>query len=137
MAKDIKLSKSQKYDDIGPFMTVERNQILDEMQEKYPHYFPYTFFLFNTGYRTSEATGLYWDDISSGSKVITFQRVVVESENGRIIKDGLKTQAKRQFPCNERLQQFLSEQCQKSKSKIVFPGRMGGYIRPDNFRNRV
>lgn len=55
-------------------------------------------FLFWTGCLSSEAIALQWHHIDN--EVIKFRQSVVISENGLVLKEGLKTQAKRDFPIN-------------------------------------
>ena len=65
-------------------------------------------FLFLTGCRPSEATGLEWQDVSEDYKVITFRRVLCNKTKE---EKGLKTKRfgkeKRTFNCRDRLQNLL------------------------------
>ncbi len=56
-----------------------------------------------------------------------------------MIREGLKTQERRKFPCNDRLQALLeSVKPQGCKpSTLVFPSIKGKYINTNNLRNRV
>ena len=67
-------------------------------------------FLFSTGCRPSEATGLQWQDINEDCSVITFQRVlcmVTKEEKG--LKTRRFGKEKRRFPCGNRLQNLLKQ----------------------------
>ena len=152
MASEIKLPKSSQrggMDDIDPFSAAERDAILDAFQTnaacskhsrvKHSYYYGYSFFLFNTGCRPSEAIGLQWKHISSDFRFITFEQAVVESENGTICKEGLKTQDRRRFPCNLKMQEFLKSIRPRNwnPEELVFPSPTGRWIDSNNFRSRV
>jgi integrase len=49
-------------------------------------------FMFRTGCRPGEVTALQWGDIDRDFKTITFERTLVLSDDGLVIKQGLKTQ---------------------------------------------
>ena len=96
-------------------------------------------FLFYTGCRPSEAVALQWRNISSDLRLISFQQALIETEDGRIVREGLKTQERRKFPCNDRLQALLAsvkpEGCKPNA--LVFPSIEGTYINTNNLRNRA
>jgi integrase len=48
--------------------------------------------MFRTGCRPGEVTALQWGDIDRDFKTITFERTLVLSDDGLVIKQGLKTQ---------------------------------------------
>jgi integrase len=152
MASEIKLPKSassEGVNDINPFSTKERGQILAAFQSNlacskysrvnHSYYFPYVFFLFNTGCRPSEAVALQWKHITSDCRFITFEQAVVESEHGQVCKQGLKTQERRKFPCNGRLQNFLLSIKPENATpdNLVFPSPLGTWIDSGNFRSRI
>jgi integrase len=87
-------------------------------------------FLFSTGCRPSEATGLQWQDVNEDCSIITFRRVFCSATKE---EKGLKTRKfgkeKRRFPCGNRLQNLLKEMRENQdnfnpKSK-VFVNRVG------------
>jgi integrase len=152
MAGEIKLpkgSRGQGMTDINPFSIEERDRILDCFRNntacskfsrvKHSQYYPYVFFLFQTGCRPSEAIALRWQHISNDCRTVNFEQAVVASDDGRISKDGLKTQERRKFPCNDALKDFLhSIKPENATSKdLVFSAPDGGWIHPNNFRKRV
>jgi integrase len=152
MAGEIKLPKASNangVDDINPFNAAERDAILNTFQNnticpkfsrvKHSYYFPFVFMLFHTGARPSEAIALQWKHISSDFRLINFEQAIVESEDGTVCKQGLKTQERRRFPCNGRMQAFLQSIKPENASPqdLVFPSPNGKWIDSNNFRNRV
>jgi integrase len=151
MASDIKLPKSQKNEDgeINPFTAEERDSILNAIATdqfnpahsafKHSYYFPFVYFLFKTGCRSSEAVALTWKDISKDFSSISFERSIIDTAQGRQVREGLKTQEKRKFPCNYTLQEFLKsiKPATAKPTDLVFPGMKGGYLDPDAFRKYV
>jgi integrase len=151
MSVEIKLPKSKTADDdIFPFSAEERNAIIEAIQTnqfcpktakvKHSYYAPLVQFLFATGCRPSEAIALQWKHISGDFRFASFEQAVVNGENGRIIREGLKTQERRKFPCNASLQSLLQsikpEQC--DPESLVFPSpKDGTWIDTNNFRNRT
>lgn len=118
MASDIKPLKSQNSEnEINPFTAQERDLILEALQSnqfcpkksncKHSYYFTFVKFLFSTGCRPSEAIALQWRHISTDFRVISFEQAVIETPGGNLLREGLKTQEKRKFPCNASLQYFL------------------------------
>lgn len=85
-------------EDVNPFSKEERDRIIQmfEADPHYKHYASYVRFLFFTGARPSEVIGLQWKHITES--VIRFRQAVVVSNKGLILKEGLKTQHKRDFP---------------------------------------
>jgi len=152
MASEIKRPKSHGIDgmeDINPFSVEERDRILTAFSEntacqKYsriPHsfYYPFIFFLFNTGARPSEVVALTWKHVSNDFRYVLFEQAVVESENGTVCKQGLKTQERRKFPCNAKMQEFLKgiKPTHVDSEALVFPSPNGKWIDTNNFRNRT
>jgi len=67
-------------------------------------------FIFSTGCRPSEATGLKWQDISSDFSTITFrQSFSMVSKELAALKTAKYGKEKRKFPCGKHLQQLLKE----------------------------
>lgn len=60
-------------------------------------------------------------------------------DSGKQIREGLKTQERRKFPCNESLKALLQSIKPKpcEPEALVFPSPESGYIDPNNFRNRT
>ena len=81
-------------------------------------------FLFLTGCRPSEATGLQWRDINEDCTVITFchaYSMITKEDQG--LKTSRFGKTKRKFPCGNRLQNLLKEMREKQdnpdpKSKV-------------------
>lgn len=142
MAGEIKLSKSEKADDdINPFSLAERDKIIQAFRcdRYYKFYAPLVEFLFNTGARPSEAIALQWKHITSDLKSISFEQAVTVSEKGLAVKQGLKTQEKRKFPCNAKVQAILRNIKPENAlpDDLLFPSPEGKYINFHNFRNRA
>lgn len=161
MANEIKIPKATSgngLNEINSFSQSERDEILDALESnkacskyarvKHSYYYPFVFFLFYTGCRFSEAIALRWKHIDVVDKItpsqrncgcITFEQAVVESEAGRICKDGLKTQERRRFPVNRKMWEFLMtvKPLDATAKDLVFPSPMGKWIEPGNFRNRI
>lgn len=152
MASIIKIPKGQRGDDddIYPFSVEERDVILEAFradsacskfsQVKHSYYYPFLCFLFKTGCRPSEAIALQWKHIDKDFSRIRFVQPVVESEEGRVCKAGLKTQERREFPCNQSLGKFLREikphGC--DPDSLLFPSpRTGTWINTGNFQERI
>jgi integrase len=108
MAGGVKVPKAgSEEDEIRPFSKVERDRIIEAFRENryYSRYAPLVEFLFFTGARPSEALALQWKHISKTH--ITFERALVYSGRGFVVKDGLKTQQERRFPINAQLAALL------------------------------
>ena len=142
MSAEIRLPKSEKMeDDINPFSAAERDQIITAFStnQYYKYYASLIEFLFATGARPSEALALQWKHISADFRVISFEQAVTVSDGGLMIKEGLKTQEKRKFPCNAKVQAIL-QRLQTENAKpvdLLFPSPTGKYIDFHNFRNRA
>ncbi|MGB3494958.1 MAG: tyrosine-type recombinase/integrase [Elainellaceae cyanobacterium] len=152
MASQLSLPKSSGrggFGEINPFSAEERDLIIQTIQEdklsskyskfKLSYYATLVFFLFHTGCRFSEVIGLQAKHISDDNRRITFEQAVVESKDGLVCKKGLKTQERRAFPCNARMQSFLQTIKHKNMtpSELLFPSPHGKWIRSGNFRNRI
>ncbi|MBD2774537.1 site-specific integrase [Iningainema tapete] len=152
MACEIKLPKSQKCsedEDILPFSVEERDYIIRAIALnsfcnkrsgfKHSYYAPYVEFMFMTGCRPSESIALEWKHISEDFKFISFEQAIIETGKGRTVREGLKTQARRRFPCNGKLQSLLqaikSENC--DLESLVFPGYRGGHLDNKSFRKNI
>jgi len=142
LAKEIKLKKTSTEDnEINPFNKEERDAIIAAFKANkyYKHYAYYVQFLFLTGARPSEVIALQWKHITN--KSISFEQAVVNSVDGLVLKDGLKTQKKRLFPVNSQLLTLLDEmrsnRANINPEDLVFPSPDGNWIRTHNFRNRA
>ncbi len=126
-------------EDIDPFTPDERDRIFQVLKALNSEYAALVEFMFRTGCRPSEAVGLQWRHISHDFKTITFEQAVTTSENGLVVKQGLKTQHKRIFPCNKDLTAFLksisSEQI--DREQFIFKSQKGKFIDFHNFSNRI
>ncbi|MUL36366.1 site-specific integrase [Gloeocapsopsis dulcis] len=136
----IKVKKYSNEDrDVNPFTKEERDLIIEGFKSNlyYKHYAPFVKFLFYTGCRPSEAIALQWKHVSN-SKIL-FEQSVVNSVDGLVLKKGLKTQDKREFPIGQQLRLLLEEIRPENGSleSLVFPSPKGGWIDVHNFRNRA
>jgi integrase len=139
MAADIKLPKGRGEDaDINPFSPEEHDLIIEHFKTANREYASLVEFMFRTGCRPSEAIALQWRHISPTYKTVTFEQAITASENGLAVKQGLKTQERRIFPCGDKLQTFLSsiEPEQKDRSQFIFKSPKGKFIDLHNFANR-
>lgn len=134
-AKANRLKKTSDSDEINPFTANERDRIIQcfESEPKHSHFCLYVRFCFFTGCRPSEAIALRWSDVADDLSKITFNTVIVSGEGGRKRCDGLKTQTRRNFPCNEQVQNILREARSRNNSEIVFPSKTGKPIQVGDF----
>jgi integrase len=151
MAQEIKLPKAQGKgeDAINPFTAAERDAIIEALESdrfvsphsgfKHSYYAPYLRFSFLTGCRPSEAVALTWGKVSKDFGSITFDQALIDTSSGSKIREGLKTQERRKFPCNPTLRAFLValKPTTAKATDLVFPGVRGGYLDPDAFRKSV
>ncbi|MBE9155977.1 DUF3596 domain-containing protein [Nodosilinea sp. LEGE 06152] len=152
MAQEIRPPKAQKNDedtDVFPFSPKERDTILQAIEEnafcnkhsgyKHSFYYGYIKFLFLTGCRPSEAIALQWKHISRDLKTITFEQAIISTKEGQQLREGLKTQERRRFPCNGIVQQLLAQiKPQGSDPEaLIFPGYSGGILNTPSFRKTV
>jgi integrase len=120
------------------FSKQEIGQIIEafRVNQYYSHYADYIAFLFATGARPSEVVCLTWDDVDD--RFIHFSKRVVESIEGKIVQEGLKSEDKRKFPINSLVHGILSEQKSKDlKGKLIFPSPTGKMIHIQNFSRRA
>jgi integrase len=149
-AKGIKRPKALgNGDEINPFTVEERDCILEAMlsdrftskfaRVKHSYYHPLCFFLFHTGARFSEVAGLQWRHIRPDFKTLIFEQAAIATDEGLAIREGLKTQALRTFPLNERMQRFLKDHkpVGAAQDDLVFPSPLGCFMASNNFRVRV
>ncbi|WP_242048440.1 MULTISPECIES: site-specific integrase [Nostocaceae] len=127
----------------------ERNAIINAFENnlfcprssafKHSYYTSFVKFLFLTGCRPSEAIALQWKHISQDFRQINFEQAVIKSETGKLVRQGLKTQERRKFPCNDSLCQLLKLNKLESASSesFIFPSPKKKVIDIDNFRGRV
>lgn len=125
--------------DINPFTKEERDLIIKTFAAN-RHYSYYTNFvrvLFFTGCRPSEAIALQWKHIENG--VIKFKQSVVISENGLVLKEGLKTQSKRDFPISSDVQSIVDDTRPEriNPEDFIFNSHKGKFIDQHNFANRA
>ncbi|XGW00601.1 MAG: tyrosine-type recombinase/integrase [Leptolyngbya sp. BL-A-14] len=152
MANEIKPPKAQRSsedEDIHPFSPNERDAILKAIAEdsfcnkhsgfKHSYYAPFIEFLFMTGCRPSEAIALQWKHVSSDFKSISFEQAVIETGKGKTIRDGLKTQERRRFPCNGKVQNLLRtvKPASCNPESLVFPGYAGSLLDTHSFRKNI
>jgi len=125
--------------EVNPFTKEERDLIIKTFENNryYCHYTNYVRFLFFTGCRPSEAIALQWKHIEKG--IIVFRQSVVVSENGLKLKEGLKTQKKRNFPINSDLQTILDNIKPENVNPedFIFTSPKGKFIDQHNFANRA
>ncbi len=140
MQMRVKVPKSQgESHDINPFSKAERDLIIKTFaaDPHYGHYTNFVRFMFFTGTRPSEAIALKWKRITDS--VIQLRDAVVVSEQGLVLKEGLKTQRKRDFPLTPDVQEILMdakpEHC--DPEGLIFPSPNGKFIDQHNFANRA
>jgi integrase len=125
--------------DVNPFSKEERDLIIRTFASEryYSYYTNYVRFLFFTGCRPSEAVGLKWKNITTN--VIQFRDSVVVSEDGLVLKEGLKTQKKRDFPITPEVKAILEELCPEvvDPEALVFTSPKGKFIDHHNFATRA
>jgi integrase len=137
MAAGIKAPRSKSDgEDIDPFTPDERDRIIKALNSEYAALVE---FMFRTGCRPSEAVGLQWRHISHDFKTITFEQAVTISESGLVVKQGLKTQQKRVFPCGKDLTAFLKSIASEptDREQFIFRSQKGKFIDFHNFSNRI
>ncbi len=139
MAKQIRLPKKRKEEeDIHPFNKDEIDRVINlfKSNKYYKHYTPFITFCFLTGCRPSEALALEWRHIGKRFERVVFEQALVMGEDGLKVKGGLKTQDRREFPCNSALKDLLKSMEQRESTDLVFPSPTGKYIDFHNFANR-
>jgi integrase len=150
MAQEIRIPKAEsEEEDIDPFTVEERDRIIEAFKSShwFVHYAPLVQFLFFTGCRPSEALALQWKHIGKGGITIRFEQALTQTEKGLGIVMGLKTQERRNFPCNERLEELLQDHRQRAiaalkdgqkdiREMLVFPAPKGKFIHWQNFGKR-
>lgn len=126
-------------EDVNPFTKAERDLIIQTFASDryYQHYTNYVRFLFFTGARPSEVIALQWKHI--GEAVIKFRQAVVVSEAGLVLKEGLKTQRKRDFPITPEVQAILNrlEPAKHKLEDFLFSSPKGKFLDQHNFSNRA
>jgi integrase len=139
MAADIRTPKKNGTADINPFSGEERDRIIQKLRDSRNPYAPLVEFMFRTGSRPSEAIGLQWKHISTDFKSIQFCQSITVSEDGLALKEGLKTQEERTFPCGAKLAAFLQSIAPKKKSpeQFIFQVKEGKFIDFNNFANKT
>lgn len=121
--------------DIQPFSKIERDIIINSFENhiKYYDYASLVKFLFFTGCRPSEATGLQWKHITE--KHIIFEQNLTR-HNG--IQPGLKRQKFRIFPVNLQLLEIIKElklsRTEVNKDDFVFLTKSGKLINFNYFQ---
>ena len=126
-------------EDVSPFSKEERDRIIEtfEIDDQYKHYTNYVRFLFFTGARPSEVIGLQWKHVTES--VIRFRQAVVISKKGLVLKDGLKTQRKRDFPITPEVKAILDNMKAEpiDPEAFIFRSPRGKFIDQHNFANRA
>jgi len=137
-AKAKKLNKLNEDNDINPFSKDERDRIIQLFcsDPRFSHYAPFVRFCFYTGCRPSEAIALRWSDVDPSLTRLTFSSAILIAQGGRKRCKGLKTEPRREFPCNGQVQKILGEARSRWGSEIVFPSVTGQPINTSNFRKR-
>jgi integrase len=138
MAADIRAPKKNGSDEIHPFSPTERDLIIQRFRDDGSHYAALVEFLFRTGCRPSEAIALQWRHITLGYRSIIFDQAVTIGENGLQVKQGLKTQERREFPCGDGLKSFIAliEPNLKDPKQFIFRSPKGKLIDFQNFASR-
>jgi integrase len=144
LAQKIKTPKSlRKTEDseIKAFTKEERDLIINAFRTNphrlIRHYADYVEFCFYTGARPCEVAALQWKHITSTH--IKFEQDLVESETEKFtVKQGLKTQEKRQFPINPQLQAIVDSirPDNVEPDAFVFLSSNGNHINLNKFSQR-
>lgn len=133
------LELSEDSDDVNPFTKEERDLIIKTFAANryYSHYTNFVKFLFWTGCRPSEVIALQWKHIEKG--VIKFRQSVVISEDGLVLKEGLKTQKKRDFPITSDVQLIFDDIRPETinPEDFIFTSPKGKFIDQHNFSSRA
>ncbi|MBC6436392.1 hypothetical protein FM036_46860 [Nostoc sp. HG1] len=84
----------------------------------------------------SEVIGLQWKHITE--RVIQFRQAVVVSKQGLVLKEGLKTQCKRDFPITPEVKAILDDIKSEAidPEAFIFRSPRGKFIDQHNFANR-
>jgi integrase len=138
MSAGIRKPKKDDRHDIKPFTPEERDLIIQKFKSDGSHYAPLVEFLFRTGCRPSEAIALQAKHISKDYRSITFCQSITISENGLQLKQGLKTQSQRVFPCGDSLRDFLMLLVgnERDPDLFLFASPVGNFTNIDRFSNR-
>ncbi|MEL7068613.1 MAG: site-specific integrase [Cyanobacteria bacterium J06581_3] len=157
--KTLKPLKKATPDRIKPFSPEEIRKILQALDSnefchpcnryKHSHYSPFVRFLFITGCRLGEATGLTWDCINFENRTVVIKQALGKdmsaspNKTRKVLKE-TKTGQVRYIPMNDSLSALLemlfheSENDQhNSHGGFVFRGHRGKYIDTASFRRNV
>lgn len=158
--QNLKPIKKIAIDKIKPFSPEEISQILKAFDSnqfchpsspyKHSHYSSFVRFLFVTGCRLGEATGLTWDCVDFNNKTIAIKQALGKdlslgpNKTRKILKE-TKTGHVRYIPMNDELFLLLQELSNSSKRKqnincdcsFVFEGHRGKYVDIASFRRKV
>ncbi|OUC12447.1 MAG: hypothetical protein B0A82_22625 [Alkalinema sp. CACIAM 70d] len=122
-------------DNYKAFTVEERDVIITRFTELQSYYTPWVKFLFWTGCRPEEASGLRWEHVRPNFSEIHFKvsfRCDVKKEQPT------KNKRERWFPCHDRLINLLRSQYPgyRDIALPVFPGAEGGHLEYHNFQTR-
>lgn len=124
------IPKSRKKRRVTSFFSKQEIQTILRafaQHSRYSHYENYVAFLFATGARPSEIVCLNWSDVDG--QFVYFTKRAIESTDGWIIQEGLKSENKRKFPINNLVQSILDKQKgQKLEGDLIFPSFKGKMI---------
>ncbi len=97
---------------VMPFTKDERNKILRVFEEKKPHYLGFVKFLFITGCRFNEATGLKWSMVDFEEGHILIRESLSKDPRGtyRKIQKERKNAGSITFPMTDQLREILENQ---------------------------
>ncbi|MGL5064106.1 MAG: Arm DNA-binding domain-containing protein [Microcoleus sp.] len=139
LPKGVSENGASEEQEVNPFSKEERDLIIRTFASDryYRYYTNYVRFLFFTGCRPSEAVGLKWNNITNS--VIQFRNAVVVSEDGLVLKEGLKTQRKRDFPITPEVKAILEEIRPEvvDPESLIFTSPKGKFIDHHNFSTRA
>lgn len=157
--KALKPLKKATPDRIKPFSSEEIERILKALDSnkfchpynryKHSHYSSFVRFLFITGCRLGEATGLTWDCIDFENSTVVIRQAlgkdlsVSPNKTRKILKE-TKTGQTRYIPMNDTLFDLLDDLFNrlkhdqaKANEQFVFKGHRGKYIDTASFRRNV
>lgn len=113
---------------------------------RHSDYYPYVLFLFATGVRLGEASGLTWNKVDLSSKTITISQTLARKKDSprytknKELKDSTKTGTVRHIPLTDKVMDLIFSQLDTTKAgsqEFVFTLPDGKFIDQDKFRDNI
>lgn len=115
------------------FTPDERSEIIKAFERNDPYYADWVWFLFFTGCRPEEASALRWENVAHDCSYILIKEA-------RPIDTGIVQPTKNyqatKFPCNAKMQAFLSRLRESQRCRWVLPSMKGNPFDYKNFQSR-